>query len=53
MSKFDQIMLASIAATLAAIVLLLTSCVESVTISGKYADYKITPKKPIIIQEAK
>jgi len=29
------------------------SCVESVTIAGKYADYTISPKKPVIIESAK
>lgn len=28
-----------------------TSCVDSVTIRGQYADYKITPHKPVIINE--
>jgi hypothetical protein len=31
----------------------LCSCVESITISGRYADYKITPKKAVVIEEAK
>ena len=30
---------------------MLVSCVESITISGRYADYKITPHKPVIINE--
>jgi len=37
----------------AIIALLLSSCVESITIAGKYADYTIRPKKPIIIEAAK
>ena len=32
---------------------MLVSCVESITISGRYADYKITPKKAVVIEEAK
>jgi hypothetical protein len=27
------------------------SCVESITYHGKYADYKITPKKPIVTED--
>lgn len=30
-----------------------TSCVDSVTIRGKYADYKITPHKPIYVEYSK
>ena len=33
--------------------LALCSCVESITISGRYADYKITPKKAVVIDQAK
>ncbi len=29
------------------------SCVDSVTIRGKYADYKITPHKPIYVEYSK
>jgi len=38
---------------IAIIALTLCSCVESITIAGKYADYTIRPKKPIIIESAK
>lgn len=30
-----------------------TSCVESITIRGKYADYKVTPHKPVTIEPSK
>jgi hypothetical protein len=31
----------------------LTSCVQSVTVRGKYADYTVTPHKPIEVEPAK
>lgn len=33
--------------------LALTSCVESITIRGQYADYTVTPRKPVTIAPAK
>jgi hypothetical protein len=30
-----------------------TSCVESITIRGQYADYTVTPRKPVTIIPAK
>lgn len=29
------------------------SCIDSVTIRGKYADYTVVPHKPVIIEYAK
>jgi hypothetical protein len=30
-----------------------SSCVQSVTVRGKYADYTVTPHKPIEVEPAK
>lgn len=37
--------------TVISIAFALSGCVESITVRGQYADYKITPHKPVIINE--
>ena len=36
-----------------AFILACTGCVQSITVRGKYADYTVTPHKPIEIESAK
>jgi hypothetical protein len=38
---------------IAAFILALTSCVDSITIRGQYADYTVTPRKPVTIKAEK
>ena len=54
MNTFDKIMMALLAITIVTAMILLNSCqLPSVTVHGQYADYTVTPHKPIEIEPAK